>query len=311
LASVLRPVIDGDPAGHALLFGPSGAGKTCIAKYCLDEISRQHLGVHTHHIDCWQYHTRRKVIEELCIGCGQGGILHSQQAHDDLLDRIREVEEPYIVVLDEVDQLDDLTVLRELYGMDGVAIVGIANRERELFSRVDDWLNTRLRTCTTITLDAYADSELVDILQRRATVALAEGAVSDRQLETIARYSEGNAGLAIGTLRLAARHAQEHSAGTITDTIIREAKPAAAREERQKSISRLTREQRLLFEQLPDDGSWKQASAVYDAYVEASDDPTGRRNRRLWMAKMQQYNLVEKRGQGRGTEYRQRLKDGE
>lgn len=304
LADVLKPTIAGRYAEHALLFGPSGAGKTCVARYCLSEIERQHLGVHTQHIDCWQYHTRRKAIEQLCLGCGEGAILHQQQAHDELLDRIRGLEQPYVVVLDEVDQLDDLTLLRELYGMDGVAIVGIANRERELFSRLDDWLNTRLRTSTIIEFSTYSDTDLVAILQRRADEALANGAISREQLRTIARGADGNAGLAIGTLRQAARRASSGGAVTITDSVIEAALPAAAQERRQQSVSRLTHAQRALFEELPADGSWERSEALHAAYEDAVDDPRGKRTRRNWLAKMDHYNLVEKRGQGRGVEYR-------
>jgi Cdc6-like AAA superfamily ATPase len=304
LAGVLEPTLKGEYTEHALIFGPSGAGKTCIARYCLQQIEQQHLGVHTQHIDCWQHHTRRKAIEQLCLGCGQGAVLHQQLAHDDLLDRIRELDQPYIVILDEIDQLDDLTLLRELYGMEGVAIVGIANRERELFSRLDDWLNTRLRSSTTITLSAYTDAELVAILKRRADEALLSGSIATEQLETITRSADGNAGLAIGTLRQAARRASQASVDMITNEIIAEALPAAKREQRQKSISRLTHAQRQLYEQLPEDGSWIRSEKLYAAYNDAVEDPRENRTRRYWFSKMQQYNLVEKRGKGRGVEYR-------
>ena len=304
LAGIVRPVLDGEPAEHGMLFGPSGVGKTCMAKYTLQTIEQTYLGVHTVHIDCWQYHTRRKAIEQLCLGCGRGAILHQELAHDTLLDRVRDVEDPYIVVLDEIDQLDDLTLLRELYGMEGVSIIGIANRERDLYSRVDDWLNTRLRICQTIKPEPYSDDELVAIINRRADQALASGSIRDEQLERIARASDGNAGLAIGALRQAARRAQQRGADRITDDLIEQAIPAAVREERQKSISRLTHDQRVLFEQLPADGSWLRAERLHNAYEAIADEPTGRRNRRNWLSKMNQYNLVEKQGQGRGTEYR-------
>lgn len=311
LASVLEPLIDGHYTEHALLFGPSGAGKTCIAKYCLQQIERQHLDVHTVHIDCWDLHTRRKAIEALCRGCGKGAILHQKLPHDDLLDRIRGLDDPYIVVLDEIDQLDDLTLVRELYGMDEVAIVGIANRERELFSRLNEGLKTRLRTATMIHLDAYTDDDLVGIIQRRAAEALAPGAISRAQLATIARAADGNAGLAIGTLRQAARRASAEGVERITDVVISKALPAALQAQRQHSRSRLTHAQRVLFDQLPDDGSWVRAEELYARYGDAAEEPRVGRTRRNWLQKMQHYNLVEKRGEGRGVEYRKVLVDQE
>jgi len=307
LASALQPVLEGFPPEHALLFGPSGAGKTCLAKYSLSELVDQHLGIETVHIDCWQHHTRRKVLERLCIGCGRGAIIHEQLAHDVMLDRIRELDDPYVVVLDEVDQLNDMTILREAYGMEGVAVVGITNRKHDLLRRVNKWLSTRIRSCVTIHLEAYTEDQLVDILARRADVALRGDAISKAQLHTIATSSEGNAELAIAALRQAAQRAHRGKVDAITDDIIKAALPTARAERRQKSISRLTHDQRELFEQLPDDGSWISSSALHEAYEVAVDDPAVRRTRRYWLSKMQQYNLVEQRGDGRGTEYSRRL----
>ena len=307
LASALQPVLKGCPPEHALLFGPSGAGKTCMAKYSLSELVDQHLGIETAHIDCWQHHTRRKVLERLCIGCGRGAIIHEQLAHDAMLDRIREVDGPYVVVLDEVDQLDDMTILREVYGMEGVAVVGITNRKHDLLGRVNEWLSTRIRSCVTIRLEAYNDDQLVDILARRADESLRGDAISEAQLQIIATRSEGNAGLAIAALRQAAQKAHRGKVDVITDDMIKAALPAARAKRRQKSISRLTHDQRELFEQLPDDGSWISGSGLHEAYEVAVDDPAVRRTRRYWLSKMQQYNLIEQRGSGRAAEYSRRL----
>jgi hypothetical protein len=57
--------------------------------------------------------------------------------------------------------------LSELYGMEGVVIVGIANRERDLLGRADEWLHTRLQINCSLQFDAYTDDGLVSILQRR------------------------------------------------------------------------------------------------------------------------------------------------
>ncbi|MEF8915347.1 hypothetical protein [Natronomonas sp.] len=80
--------------------------------------------------------------------------------------------------------------------------------------------------------------------------------------------------------------------------------PAAEREERQRSLSRLTYEQRLLFETLPEEGSWLQSEELHATYDEVSEQGKSRRTRRNWLQKMQHYNLIEKGGEGRGTKYR-------
>ena len=78
LSRALRPLIHNDPPETSFLSGPSGTGKTCLARYTLDRL------------------------------------------HDYSVS-------PYVVILDEVDQLQDTSILYELYRTRGVLMVMIAN----------------------------------------------------------------------------------------------------------------------------------------------------------------------------------------
>jgi len=65
LAAALSPVVDGDRPQHALLSGPSGAGKTCIARATLDRLQERVLDVRTAHVDCWLHSGDFRVLYEL------------------------------------------------------------------------------------------------------------------------------------------------------------------------------------------------------------------------------------------------------
>jgi len=50
----------------------------------------------------------------------------------------------------------------------GVSIICIANKEEELFGRVDDRLVSRLRSSEHVRMDKYHDEQLYNILSSRA-----------------------------------------------------------------------------------------------------------------------------------------------
>jgi Cdc6-like AAA superfamily ATPase len=63
-----------------------------------------------------------------------------------LLDRIRDYNgPPYVVILDEVDQLEDKSLLYDLYRIRNLTMILIANQEEELFSEIGNRLTSRLR----------------------------------------------------------------------------------------------------------------------------------------------------------------------
>jgi len=68
LATALEPVVDNDTPQNALLVGPSGAGKTCVARYSLAEIEEQLLDIQTHYVDCWQHSKRFRALLKILEG---------------------------------------------------------------------------------------------------------------------------------------------------------------------------------------------------------------------------------------------------
>ena len=305
LSNALEPITRDEPPETAFLFGPSGTGKTCLAKFIVERLRREVIDIEHQYVNCWQNYTRFRTIYRILEGIGQTLDVHRQSTpKDELLERLRQYDgPPYVVILDEVDQLENMEVLYDLYTLPNISMVLIANREEELFARTDERLSSRLMNSTRIRFDKYGNDELIAILQARVDRGLAADAVTHAQLEQIADAAAGDARVAIGILRNAAQYAGRNGAGRITAAAITEAIPDAKAEVKQKTIETLTPHQQQLYEILTDHGSISPGE-LYERYCEQVDEPKTKRTMRNYLTKMCQYNLIVADGQNRGRTYR-------
>ena len=305
LSRALDPVTGGQSAETTFLFGPSGAGKTCLARFALDRLREAVIDLNYQYVNCWRDYNRFRALYRIVEATGPTYDIHRQSTPTDtLLDRLDEYDgPPFVVILDEVDQLQDKDVLYDLYRLRNISMVLIANREEELFSPLDGRLVSRLRGSTRIRFEKYDLDELVSILEDRVYWGLAEDAVTHDQLALIADAAAGDARVAISILRSAARRAEQQDAETIDFGTIHEAIPEGRNEVTQKNIEQLTPHQRTLYgiieeyEALaPDD--------LYEHYRERVDEPRSNRTVRNYLSKLAHYNLITKEGDGRGRTYR-------
>lgn len=265
LAAALASVVAGDRPQHTLRAGPSGAGKICIARATLDRLQKQVLEVHTAHVDCWLHPNDFRILYKLLETLGNTYDIHRSTPHDELLQRLGEINKPFLIILDEADQIDDADLLRRLYGIQNVTMILVTNHERDLFSPLGERLQSRLRSSDTIEFDRYTDDELVSILSDRVHWGLADGSVTDGQLNRLAEASRGNARDAISMLRSTARHAEQAGREEIRQADIDDAIPAARAELRQKNLDRLTPDQLAVYDVLreADELMPKEISAAY------------------------------------------------
>lgn len=54
LSSVLDPITHGERADPALLHGPSGAGKTCIAQFLVERLREEVMDINYQYVNCWE-----------------------------------------------------------------------------------------------------------------------------------------------------------------------------------------------------------------------------------------------------------------
>jgi Cdc6-like AAA superfamily ATPase len=200
---VLEPLTNGEPAETAIVTGPSGTGKTCISRFVTERLREEVLDVQTTYVNCWRNYTRFRTTYQILDSLGTTIDIHRQSTpHDELVDRLQQYDGPRtVVILDEVDQLEDPSIIYDLHSLPQFAIICIANKEEELFSRVDDRLVSRLRSSEHIQMDKYHDEQLYDVLSARAKWGLDADVIGEYQLNQIADAAAGDARLAIGILR--------------------------------------------------------------------------------------------------------------
>jgi len=304
LSSVLEPITNCEPADTAIVTGPSGAGKTCISQFVTERLREEVLDVETTYVNCWRNYTRFRTLYQILDDLGATIDIHRQSTpHDELVDRLQQHDGlRTVVILDEVDQLEDPSVIYDLHSLPQFAIICIANKEEELFSRVDDRLVSRLRSSEHVRMDKYHDEQLYDILSARAKWGLDEDVITDDQLYRIADAAAGDARLAIGILRTAAGKADRENCERITDDILLNAAEDARAQIKQKSLDSLTPHQRVVYEIVREHGPLG-PSEIHERYTEEVDDPRTKRTIRTYLSKMEQYNLLEAEGTSRDREY--------
>lgn len=305
LSGALEPLLHEEPPENVCLFGPTGAGKTCCARYAVDQLREAMLDVNTQYVNCWNDYNRYRVFYRLLDGIGRTLDVHRQSTPQDVLfERLRERDnQPYVVILDEVDQLQDRDVLYDLYTLPAVTMVLIANDDAEFFASLDDRLYSRLTGSEHVSFDRYSLDELVAILESRVQWGLVDDAVGQEELGLIADAAAGDARIAISILRTAARHAQRAGADRLTKDDIEAAIPKAQTALHKTTIDQLIADQQLLYE-IIDEHTEIAPGTLYDEYERRADDPKSRRMVRNYLSKMEQYDVIEAEGEKRGRLYR-------
>lgn len=304
LSRALDPVTRGHAAEPVFLFGPSGAGKTCLARFALDRLREAVIDLNHQYVNCWRDYTRFCALYRILEATRATYDVHRQSTPtDELLERLEGYDgPPFVVILDEVDQLRDDGVLYDLYRMREISMVLIANREAELFARLDDRLVSRLHGSTRVRFEKYDREELVSILEDRVRWGLDPDALTRERLVSIADAASGDARVAISILRSAARHAERADAEVIDAEMVRNAIPEGKREVTRKDVEQLTPHQRAVYEIVREHGTLTPGD-LYERYRERVDDPKTDRTVRNYLSKLAHYNLIEKRGDGRGRTY--------
>lgn len=304
LSRALSPVTRDEPAETAFLFGPSGAGKTCLARFALQQLREAVIDLNYQYLNCWEDYTRFRALYRILEGLGSTTDVYRQSTPTDaLLERLREYDGPeYVVVLDEVDQLQDEDLLYDLYRTVGISMVLIANREEDLFARLDNRLVSRLHASRRIRFEKYTLDALVSILEDRVQWGLDEGVLEHNQLERIADAAAGDARIAIGILRSAARDADERDAETISFDMVEAAIPRGREEIQRKNIDQLTPHQRVIYN-VVGELSPVAPGDLYEEYGNRVEDPRSDRTVRNHLTKLAHYDLIEKSGDGGGRTY--------
>lgn len=300
----LKPILKGEKGRNMLLFGPTGTGKTCLAKYVLEQLSSHTSSLGKAYVNCWRNHSNFKVLYELFSEISTPLNVHRKgTGTQELLDKIREEQRKRscVFILDEVDQIENDNLLYEFSQMPKLTLVFLANKST-VFYNSDPRVRSRLQDRNEIEFPEYSEEELRDILSDRTEWGLLSDSIDKDKLRKISVRSEGDARKAIAALRVAANLAESEDEEEIREEHIKEALPKAEEERKKKSISSLNKHQRVLYEIIEEKDEIS-ASDLYDEYEDRIEEGVVRRTLRNYLGKLVDYNLVESKGEGRWRKY--------
>ncbi|WP_256451705.1 Cdc6/Cdc18 family protein [Methanonatronarchaeum sp. AMET6-2] len=305
LTDTLHPIISDE--GHpqsSFLYGPSGAGKTCIARYTVEQLREEVVDVDTQYVNCWEDYTRFKTLYRLLDGINQAYNIHRQSTpRDELLERLKtNIDTHYVVILDEVDQLHDKRLLYDLYRIPNLTMILVANSEEDVFGMLDQRVVSRLKNCARIRFNRYSKTELEAILTDRVNWGLTPDAITNQEISMMADRAAGDARSAIGILRNTTQLAQQRGLDTVSIDLIDQAVSETHSEIQQRTTDKLTHHQQVLYDIIVESGEIG-GGELYQQYRQSVTDPKTRRTMRNYLQKLEQYNLIEAHGTTKARTY--------
>ncbi|NGM67876.1 AAA family ATPase [Natronolimnobius sp. AArcel1] len=305
LADALRPIADGDRGENVLVFGPSGTGKTTLAKFVVQELERETLDFRWGYHNCISGSSKAAVLYGIMRDAGLGADLRKAGSPtSEFIHRLRESDRRVVAIIDEVDVLEDDTTLQALYELPNVTIVAITIDEDDLFAHIDSRVRSRLRSAETLRLERFTHAQLVDILQARIRAGLRPGTITSDAIHYTADVAAGDAREAIGILRSAARAVmRENDRSQITTAVVDDNRTAAREEIHLDRVEDLGTHKRLLYDIIEAAGEVP-ATELHEAYEQRAQTPKATSTRRRYLSNLEdKYGLIDSSGNGKGKAY--------
>jgi cell division control protein 6 len=289
----------GEAGDEVIIAGPSGVGKTALARHTLKRLGERAAIDHAH-VRCLGA-TPATILRAVCqaVGTEPSGNAATEAVQAHLAEA---VTRPTIVILDEADDLPTSPALELLAGIPQLSTAVITHDLNHWLARATS-THDRYAGATQLTLGRYGVAELADILGARARAGLPRGVVDRGQLERIADAVAGVAREGIQALRAAAELASERGHGMIERVDIDDSFDRARHRIRVSNQQSLPFHHHVLYAILHAAGRLDGTTLHerYDAVAEAAYadhhlTPVGKRSRRNKLKKLMAYDLIERVG---------------
>jgi len=243
----LSPALKKRKPIHLLLHGKPGTGKTATALHVLKSL-KEKSGIDGLLVNCWEKDTFFEILDEIICRLR---VFRAEEHRTSLkLGKLRQhlKDQPFIVILDEVDQLkpnERSTTLYNLDSLDNVGIICISNSQKPVFE-LEERVRSRLNPYS-VFFPAYSCATLVQILTYRAEAALATDIWSDKVLRQIAEMVSGDARLAIRTLQSSAELAENEHLDAVCTHAFKKQADNLQEAMRDYKLKALTEDHRMLY----------------------------------------------------------------
>lgn len=297
IATAIEPA-----AGHprpVFLFGPSGAGKTTVAREALRRAAAELRNLSTAYVACARK-SRAAILRDLVGEVIGTHAVYPSKGTGELIADLESWDRDILVVLDEVDQLASLDILKDCYQLQNCRFIAVANEEAPLFANVSGQapLDSRLSVRETVHFNKYTHAELVAILTARVETAFTNDATRYQPaLEKAADIAAGDARKAIALLQAGARAVERGDASGLTAATIESQTDAAVETLTRSALAKLNEHTRVVYEVLVDAGEPLRSGEIYDRYSSRVDDAVSRRTISNYLSKLESYGLIADNGE--------------
>jgi len=256
IAFSLKPATLNRKPMHVWIYGEPGVGKTLTANYILKELER--ACVDSIYVNCWDYSTLYAIVDRLIrVRISKDIRLFNTDAHNTLikLEMFRKhiKKESFIVVLDEIDTLSIKERNRIIYSLSELGNVGLVcvGNKSTIYYGLDGRARSRLDP-RLMEFKRYSSRDLTEILKQRAVLALAPDTWDIPTLENIAELANGDARIAIHTLKRSAEYAEGDGASKITGEHVKKGYNLAKNLKKSYMLYKMGQHYRILYRLIKD-----------------------------------------------------------
>ncbi|KAA9396078.1 AAA family ATPase [Haloarcula sp. CBA1130] len=326
--AALQPVINDETPSNIFLYGKSGVGKTAATRYLLSALERDAadvdgLDLSTVEVNCdglnSSYQAAVAIVNTLRDPANQISNTGYPQAsvYQFLFDALDDLGGTVLIVLDEVDHIEDDSLLYKLprarsNGDISEAKLGVIGISNDLDFRNQLSSKVRSSLCEKeVSFSAYNANELQLVLKQREAVAFQDDVLDDGVIEMCAAYGakdSGDARQALDLLLEAGDLAREYDDELVTEHHVREARQRLQTDQVVEGIRNYSDHGQLVLYALTglaeDNDTPARTRDILGAYQELARDegldPVSERSVRDYLGELTQLGIVSSTEYNRG-----------